>query len=497
MDDSYERRTKRLSKSRFVQGRHCHKRLWWLTHEPGAPELAVDASTQFTFDQGNEVGELARTWFPGGEPIDFPYHAVNEKVAATADALKRGVPAIYEASFVADDVFVAVDVLERTQHGFTLVEVKSSSSKKPEHVPDAAIQAHVLRAAGIDVRRVEVMHLNKECRYPDLSNLFVRTDVTAEVEELLPEFPAEIRAQLAALQGPLPEVEIGDHCHEHHGCPFLDRCWPELPEFHISTLYRIAKKQAQLEADGYVTIHDIPDDFALNAIQGRQRRAVIENRIIVEPALGKALERLKPPIAFLDFETVGLAIPRWPECKPWQSVAAQFSCHVQREDGSVTHHEWIANGPQDPRPELVRQLIRACDGAKTIAVYNVGFERRCMKEMGEAFPEYADALTDISDKLVDLLPIVRNHVYHPDFDGHFGLKYVLPALVPELSYDDLEVAEGQAASAGLVSLMFSADDATRDAQGRIRQNLLEYCRMDTWGLVKTLVSLKKHAGGRG
>lgn len=453
MTDHSEARTQRLSKSRFVIGRHCHKRLWWQTYEPDAPELAVDASTQFVFDQGNEVGELARTWFPGGRLIDFPHHEIEEKVAATSDALRRGVPAIYEASFIADDVFVAVDVLERTDAGFTLVEVKSSSNKKPEHVPDATIQTHVLRASGIDVRRVEVMHLNKACRYPDLSNLFARTDVTAEVEELLPDFPAEINAQLTALRGPLPEKEIGDHCKKPNACPFWDRCWPSLPRDHISTLHFVGDNALpRFEAKGYVTIHDIPEGFRLNPVQDRQRRAVQGNKMIVEPDLGVALEQLKPPLAFLDFESVALAIPRWPGNKPWQAVVAQFSCHVQAEDGTVTHNEWIADGPGDPRPELVRQLIGVCEGTNAIAVYNAGFERGRIKEMAEAFPQFADALKDINNKLVDLLPIIRNHVYHPDFGGRFGLKYVLPVLVPELSYDDLEVAEGQAASSALAKL---------------------------------------------
>ena len=250
------------------------------------------------------------------------------------------------------------------------------------------------------------------------------------------------------------------------------------------------KALPRFEAKGYVTIHDIPANFRLNAVQDRQRRAVQGNKMIVEPDLGAALEQLKPPLAFLDFESVALAIPRWPGNKPWQAVVAQFSCHVQEVDGTVTHHEWIADGPEDPRPELVRQMIRACEGTNAIAVYNVGFERGRIKEMTQAFPEFADALTNINNKLVDLLPIVRNHVYHPDFGGRFGLKYVLPVLVPELSYDEMEVAEGQAASSALARLMFGGDVLSLKDRERVRQNLLEYCKMDTWGLVRLFEYLK-------
>lgn len=353
MSGSEEERTRRLSKSRFVAGCHCHKRLWWLTHEPDAPELVADSSTQFNFDQGNEVGELARTWFSGGELIDFPHWAVNERVAATVDALGREVPAIYEASFVENDVFVAVDILERTDSGFTLVEVKATNSLKDEHVPDAAIQTHVLRTAGIDVQRTEVMHLNRECRYPDLSNLFVREDVTAQVEQILPELPEEIHAQLHALRGPLPEVEIGDHCNAHYGCPFMARCWPELPEYHVSTLSGVGEKTLPKFLDeGLKTIHDIPEEFRLNAVQARQRRAVIENRMIVEPGLGKALTQLEPPIAFLDFETVQLAVPRWV-----RAVAA-CCCAIQLSRGNLPI----------PTYDAPRTLLCECGSARIVEV---------------------------------------------------------------------------------------------------------------------------------
>ena len=170
--------TYRLSKSRFTAGRQCHKQLWWRVHEPDARELVPSARTQAIFDQGTSVGELARTHVPGGTLIDLPYDQFQAKLDATKAALAAGAPAIYEASFSEDRVFVAVDILERLRGGFGLIEVKSSTSAKKEHFEDAAIQAHVLTLAGLKVRRVEIMHLNRACTFPDLSDLFARADVT-------------------------------------------------------------------------------------------------------------------------------------------------------------------------------------------------------------------------------------------------------------------------------------------------------------------------------
>lgn len=263
-----------LSKSRFVAGLQCHKLLWWKVHEPDAPELVPDQALQAVFDQGTRVGELARDYVPGGVLIDFPHYEIDKKVQATADAIQNGARIIYEASFVADGVFVAVDILERVRGGWNLIEVKSTTKAKPEHIPDVAVQTHVLKSAGLDVNRAYLMHLNRQCRYPDLGNLFSRASLTSEAEDLLPSIPSEIQQQIRMLKGALPEIDRGPHCTDPHDCPFLSRCWTGLPDHHISTLYRIGKKAFDLEKEGIRTILDLPSSYPLSAIAERQRRSV-------------------------------------------------------------------------------------------------------------------------------------------------------------------------------------------------------------------------------
>ena len=172
-----------------MAGLQCHKLLWWMVHEPEAPELALDGQTQAVMDRGSRVGEVARRYVPGGVAIELPYNAYAERVALTRQAVDAGAPAVYEGSFSADGVFVAVDILEREGRGFRLVEVKSTASVKDHHIPDVAVQAHVLRRNGLDLVGAEVMHLNRECAYPDLSNLFVRSDVTDAVRAVAERVP--------------------------------------------------------------------------------------------------------------------------------------------------------------------------------------------------------------------------------------------------------------------------------------------------------------------
>lgn len=433
-----------LSKSRFVAGTQCHKYLWWKVHERDAAELKPDKVLQDRFDQGTHVGEVARTRFPDGVLIDRPYNDIEGKLRATQEALEGGAPAIFEASFVADDVFVAVDVLERTEDGFTLIEVKSSSSQKPEHVPDAAVQTHVLRKCGIDVRRVEIMHLSKPFRHPDQGDLFERTDVTADVERQLADVPAEIAAQLATINGPLPDRAIGPHCWDPRDCPFWDRCWPDT-EHHITTLYYAGKGKAwEYMEQGIHTVLDLPAGEKLCKAAQRQRQSLEQGDMIVEKTLAKVLAKFDGQLGFLDFETVGRAIPVWDGLGPWHQAPVQFSYHEQQADGSHSHTAWLAEGPDDPREELAREMLAATAGAEKIVMYS-SFERTCIRKLKDALPHLAGELEALDAKLIDLLPPIRNNVYHPDFRGSFSLKYVLPALVPGLSYKDLAIVDGQEA----------------------------------------------------
>jgi hypothetical protein len=484
-----------LSKSRFVTGVQCHKLLWWTVHESDAVELQPDKVLQDLFDQGRQVGELARTRFPGGVLIDLPHHARKERVAATKAALDAGAPAIYEATFIADDTYVAIDVLERVDGGHRLTEVKASTSQKDEHIPDVAVQAYVAAACGVHVAGAEVMHLNKEHRHPDTGDLFQRTDVVAEVAAFAGNVPDELARQKAVLEGPIPDVPIGLHCFEPRDCPFLDRCWPDSPH-HIRHLSGVGpKRAASYLARGIQWIRELPNTERLNVTQKRQLKAMADDRVVVERTLTKALEPFLDAgrLGFLDFETVGRAVPPWPGLAPWQQAPAQFSYHERQPDGSYTHAEHLAEGPRDARPPLVEAMIRATARADRVATYS-HFEKTRIREMQEAVPHLAGELAVLQAKLIDLLPVVRDNVYHPAFRGSFSLKYVLTPLVPELTYEDLVIVDGRVASVEIARLLFVADKIPRHERERVRRDLLAYCKQDTWAMVRLLEELRKLAG---
>jgi predicted RecB family nuclease len=480
----------RLSKTRFVAGCQCHDLLWWTVHEPDAPELEPDISLEDRFEQGREVGELARGYVPGGVLIDLPHNEVERRLAATRQALDSGAPAVYEATFLEDSVFVAVDILERANGGYNLIEVKSTTRVKDEHIPDVAVQAHVLREAGIDVRRTELMHLNSACRYPDLSNLFVREDVTQEVEEMLPRIPSDIESQLRAIEGGFPAVGFGEHCLTGRDCPFHDRCWPDIDSRHVLTLYRTnaATKWGLMER-GIDSILDLPTDINLNKQAQRQVRAVKKGAMVIGPGLAEALEPFSGRLAHLDFETVGLAIPVWDGFGPWHQMPVQFSCHVEVEPGRFEHHQFLADSGEDCRAAMADALIEACAGADRVVAYNAGFEHSCIKRIAAGVLGRTAELQSIADRLIDPLTVVRNYVYDPEFLGSFSLKDVLPALVRDLSYDDLAISEGDVASLYLSRLLFRPEMIPENERAPLRRNLLEYCKRDTWATVKLVERL--------
>ena len=458
-------------------------------HEPDAVELQPDKVLQDLFDQGRQVGEIARRSWPNGTLIARDERAA--RLDATREAIASGVGVLFEGAFEADGMFIQADVLEKTSNGgWRLIEVKSSSSAKEEHVPDAGVQAHVLMRHGIDLDSVHVMHLNKEFRHPDVGDLLQLTAVTDDVRAFAPNVTEIARRQLDVLDGPLPAVDIGRHCADPWDCPFTKRCWPD-DDWHISSLYNCGPATfPKYVARGIHRIDQLPANEKLQHTQKRQIRALRSGEMVVEPTLAAALEPFNvEPLGFLDFETIMRAVPVWDDTQPWEQVAAQFSYHESVPGGGYRHEEYLAEGPNDCRPELARRLVEATRNAVRVVHYS-SFEKTRIRALQQCVPGLARELGELEAKLIDLLPVVRNNVYHPKFRGSFSIKDVLPALVPELSYNDLVIVDGRVASVEIARLLFVADRIPAAERDRVRIDLLDYCERDTWATVRLLEMLR-------
>lgn len=485
--DVPRQKTLRLSKSKFLSGLQCHKRLYLEIHQP---HLATppDAGTQAMLDMGTEIGELARQRCPGGRLVTAGYRQTEAALAETARLIDDpSVPSIFEGAFLADGTLIRVDILERaaTDDGRTawrLIEVKSSTKVKDVHLNDLAIQHHVLLGAGLSVVGVGLMHINTNYVYPggaiDLAQLFVIEDLSETISSRRAAVPQLVSAMHALMREPAPPViEPGGHCHQPYECPFWAHCTQEKPARWIHYLPGSKQVVSRLETEGITTIDDIPEGTTLTAVQ----KKVKDNVEWVSTKLSQSLRSIVYPVHHLDFETVMLAVPRFPGTRPYQALPVQWSNHIEQEDGALRHEEFLHVESSDPRQVLAEALIESLRDRGSICVYSP-YERSIIEQLAAAFPSYRQALMAIAKRLWDLHPIVRDHYYHPRFGGSYSLKEVLPALAPVLSYEDLGIKEGGQAASAYYRMVFVETDWIERA--KIQEALLAYCKRDTLAMVE-------------
>jgi predicted RecB family nuclease len=427
--------------------------------------------------------------------VEVPFCDPEQAIRITRELIANPeVPAIFEAAFENGGVFVRVDILHRRRDGrWRLIEVKSTASPKEEHLDDVAIQTRVVSRSGLDVASSCLMHVNRNYVFYgsiDVRRFFKIKNLTRRVERLLPKLTFQLRSELRVLAMPnAPDIPAGPHCTDPITCEFFDRCNSPLPNDHIGYLPRLhASAAEELEEIGVESIRDIPDDFELTEIQRRAATCVQTGEPWFSPDLGKELESLKYPIYFMDFESVNPAIPRFSGMSPYDQILFQWSLHVQREpDAEPEHHEFLATDGGDPRREFISSLCGALRESGSIVVYNHQFESQRLSELANWLPEFAERIKRIQSRLWDLLPVFRNNLYHPAFAGSYSLKSVLPALVPEMSYDGMAVANGQDAGLAWESLIRGGLDQSE--RERTRKALLDYCGQDTMAMVRLVEKL--------
>ena len=440
-----------ISKSKFLAGCQCLKRLYLQVHEPelaAYPEGAADA----IIEQGREVGLLARTLFPGG--IEVCSTGLDQAIRTTKELVANPeVPAIFEGVFEHDGVLVRVDVLQRREENlWRLLEVKSASDLKDHYVQDVAIQSYVLSRSGLKLASSWLVHVNRAYVLTgttvDPRQFFSFRNLTQRAQQFQPELVLRLRSQFQVLATPkAPDVPTGLHCTNPVVCEFFNQCNTPKPHDYIGYLPRLhASAMEKLVEMGVQSIEDIPADFELSEVQRRACAAIQTGQPCFSPDLKREFDSLKFPLYFMDFETVNPAIPRFSGMRPYDQLPFQWSVHVQRQPGGVPEHfEFLAMDNGDPRTPFISSLCEALGDSGSIIVYNEQFESQRLWELASWLPAYTDVIRGIQRRLWDLLPIVRNHVYHPEFGGSFSLKAVLPALVPDMTYEGMDVPNGTVA----------------------------------------------------
>jgi predicted RecB family nuclease len=481
-----------LSKSTYLRGVKCEKSLHLHKYNKHLKdEISEDQEAKFRF--GDKVGKLAQNLFPEGIDVT-PENLYNysKSLEQTKNAIKDGISVIYEASFQFDGVLCAVDILVRDGNMWNAYEVKSSTSVKETHITDASVQYHVMKNCGIEIKDISIIVIDNNYQKQgniEVEKLFKIESVYDDVLSL----QAQVKNNIVRLKEVLsskqePKEFIGAKCSKPYDCDFIGHCWKDVPKYSIFNLANIRKTKAeQLYHSGVTLITDLPYDHRLTSSQAHQVQCERDGLVIInKKKLRSFTDALKFPLYFLDFETTQMGIPQFEKQKPYQQIPFQYSLHVQNNENSeVLHHEFLAKSEnKDPRLNFINSLISDCGSNGSILVYNIGFERAILNQLIKDFPEYESQIQAIIGRLLDLMaPFQKKHYYTPEMRGSYSVKNVLPALCPELSYQDLDIKGGGAASRVFGELL--SGEFTGDVQ-LTRTHLLEYCKLDTWAMVKLL-----------
>lgn len=486
----------KLSKSKLLAYRQCPKRLWLQTHHPELAE--VNEAISAVMASGTEVGEVFRTLYPGGVLIDC--ESLGDALEMTQDVMRSdSSKPIFEATFEANDVLVRVDVLAPTVGGYDLVEVKSSTHIKNYHLDDTAIQTWVVQQAGIPLIHSAIAHIDNRFVYSGdnrYTGMFVKKTIDVQVNERLPQIVHWVRDAQAMLAGNEPCIASGSQCHDPFSCPFLGYCSPEVDgaEFPVEILPRNYRLADALRAEGYADLREVPDVRLEKAIHQKVLRVTKSGIAELSEEGGTIARSLPYPRYYLDFETIAFAVPRWAGTRPYHQVPFQFSCHVELAPGIVAPTAFLSTDGEDPRQAFAERLVVAvnptifvnmgvdADKPGPVLVYNAPFERSRIKELAAHFPDLSAQLLAINERMVDLLPIAREHYYHPEMRGSWSLKAVLPTIGAGLNYEGMTVADGGMAQDAYLEMIHT--DTSHDRREALRQGLLDYCALDTYALLE-------------
>ena len=467
-----------ITKNLFLNTVFCSTLGWRLRNGVIHPEYSP--AQLFRMEEGKKIHGIARGLYPDGI---FVNATVSSSAAArTRDLLTDpGTNVIFEAAFLVGNYIAKADILIRDAGGFGLVEVKSNVNAKDELIDDMAYTTLVAQDAGFSPSSIRLMLIDKNYRLgmPD-ERLFVKTDVTEQVLARVEEFRI-LADQVDSLSSlPVePEPRLTFRCKQ---CEYFDECLGEgveSPIFNIPRLRQTAIEQ--LIELGVTSIRDVPDSFSLSDNQRQVVECVRSGTMQVDPALRQQLARIRWPAYYLDFETMMTVLPLWPGIAPYEQISVQYSLHIRESPASeISHTEYLADPGRDCRRDLAERLISDLPGDGSIITYS-SFEKTTISALGRLFPDLSAHLQSLTGRIVDLEPCIKC-INHPEFCGRTSIKVVLPVLVPDLSYDGLEIGNGDDALVTFAKMaqgLMSADEIERK-----RAALLEYCKMDTMAMVR-------------
>ncbi|MBM4364576.1 MAG: DUF2779 domain-containing protein [Deltaproteobacteria bacterium] len=483
-----------FSRSELLAAAQCERRAWLhLSPRPTAQTATIELPVKGVGgprpEDIDEVRALARALYPGGVAISQA-GTWTDRASRTRAAMAQAVPALFDATFVADDVAVRASILVRDGKGWMVAESKVANTVGLAQELDVAAVGWVAAGAGVAVTGLRLFHLDRDYTRGDgpvdPAQLFVSSEVDpvdfAEDRDRL------VRAAAARTE---PEVAPGPQCHSPRACPFQDHCIAAPGPYSVQLLPGGGRLHQELLARGIHDVRKIPSEIRMNPTQQHAAWAITEGKEYVGQGLAPALGRLAWPLRFVDFEACNPAVPRWPGSRPFEQIPTQWSIHTLVPGGKLSHAEFLHVDDTDPRPAFARSLVAACGSEGSIIVYGA-FEAAIVRQLAARFPEMWGDLDQVHDRIVDFQPILRHHYYHPELRGSFSMKAVLGAACPDLGYGDLAIADGFTAARAWLRMVDAR--TSREERERLETHLLAYCARDSLAMVKVREALMRRGG---
>ena len=483
-----------LSKSKYCNGFQCKKMLWLDKYKPVEK---TDLNNDSVFDNGTDVGIVAKGIF--GDYIDIDFNTdLSKMIESTLETINNNeICNITEASFSYNNNFCSVDILRKNRNEFEIYEVKSSTEVKDIYKEDASYQYYVMTKLGYNVKKVCIVYINnKYKRHGDLElnklfNIEDITDIAVCKVDAVEKRIKDINDYMEMKEE--PQDGIGLHCFNPYECPFFSYCTKDLDKPNVFDIVKMNKNQKfKLFNNGKVSFKELLSED-LNERFREQIDFEIndrEDKIEVDK-IEEFLDTLSYPLYFLDFETYQQVIPLYDDIMPYEQIPFQYSLHyIESKGGKLYHKEFLAEADIDSRRGLAERLVEDIPKDVCVLAYNMGFEKSVIKHLAVLYPDLSEHLLNIASNLKDLMiPFFNRNYYTKNMKGSYSIKYVLPALFPDdpsLNYHNLEgVHNGSEAMNAYASL----GSLSKVEQEILRNNLLKYCELDTFAMVKIYYKL--------
>lgn len=440
---------------------------------------------------------LAQQLFPGG--IDATPEKRSDNLAAvekTQQLIASGVEIIYEAAFQHEQVLAILDILVKKDNQWYAYEVKSSSKISNTYLLDASLQYWVITKSGLDLSDISLVTINNQYVRKGALNVQELFSITSVLKDALRNQPLiEEQIQLSMLvtaNARMPEIAIGEHCFSPYSCDFMGTCWKNVPKNSVFEITGVPKAELfNLYHNGFKTINEIPESNTLNKNANIHVQSVKQGEARVDKAAIKEfLDKISYPLFFMDFETFMPAVPIYNNTKPYQHIPFQYSLHYKKEkDAPVEHIDFLAEQGTDPRKAFLESLLKHTEAPGTILVFDTLMERNVLNGLKKHFPEHTAEIDNRLSRMIDLMqPFQERSYYHPAMKNSHSIKNILHALIPEMAYTDLKISSGSIAMIAFEQLQ-TETDIFKIIQ--TREELTEYCKLDTLAMVKIFEILEK------